>query len=72
MDEKQEFKDKIRSLSLMGSKRDAKKTVDVHDHHTVEVTEHWDDRVDVTLKPETVRVKAKGSVGEGLAPDRNG
>jgi hypothetical protein len=43
----------------MGSRKERgpKTTVDVHDHHKMEVTEHWDDRVDVTMKPETVRLK---------------
>lgn len=58
--ERAAFKEKLRSLSLMGprSDRGPKKTVDVHDKHTVEVVEHWNDRVDVTVKnPETIRVK---------------
>lgn len=55
---KQAFKEKIRSLAFRGSDRPAKKTVDVHDHHHVEVVEHWNDRVDVTMKPETVRVSS--------------
>lgn len=50
------FKEKIQSLSFMGSARLSKKTVDVHDTHTMEVTEHWDDRVDVTMKPQTVHL----------------
>ena len=31
--------------------RAPKRTVDVNDRHTVEVTEHWSDRVDVTVRP---------------------
>jgi hypothetical protein len=27
-----------------------KTTTDVHDHHTVDVTEHWQDRQDVHVK----------------------
>lgn len=45
------------SISLRPSPMGSKVTTDVHDHHTVDVTEHWDDRVDVTMKPETLHVK---------------
>lgn len=45
------------SISMRPGAPGAKTTVDVHDHHKVEVTEHWDDRVDVTMKPETIRLK---------------
>lgn len=53
------FKEKLRSLSLMGprSERAPKTTVDVHDTHKVEVMEHWSDRVDVGVKMDTVRLK---------------
>jgi hypothetical protein len=33
-----------------------KTTTDVHDHHTVDVTEHWHDRQDVAVHPDTIRV----------------
>jgi hypothetical protein len=36
-----------------------KTTTDVHDTHKVDVTQHWHDRQDVTVKPETIRVKAE-------------
>lgn len=52
-----EFQQKIRSLSFRSSERPAKRTVDVHDVHKVEVTEHWNDRVDVAVKQlETIKV----------------
>lgn len=47
----------IRSISLRHNQPGSKVTVDVHDNHTVEVTEHWNDRVDVTMKPKTIHVK---------------
>ena len=34
-----------------------KTTTDDHGTHTVDVTEHWHDRQDVTVKPRTVGVK---------------
>ena len=50
------FKEKIRSVNFgFGSKRTSKTTVDVHDTHTVEVTEHWNDRQDVNVKPNTIK-----------------
>lgn len=51
--QRQEFKEKIQSLGFRRGPAAPKTTVDVHDHHKVEVTEHWNDRVDVTVKPET-------------------
>jgi hypothetical protein len=52
-----EFKEKLKSLSFMGSERRAKTTVDVHDYGKVKTTEHWNDRVDVDVKPDTIRLK---------------
>ena len=54
-----EFKEKLRSLSFQGDRRGVapKVTTDVHDHHEVDVTEHWSERVDVLVKPDTVRYK---------------
>lgn len=54
-----EFKDKLRSLAFQSDRkaRDPKVTTDVHDRHTVDVTEHWSERVDVTVKPDPVRLK---------------
>jgi hypothetical protein len=40
-------------------KRMRKVTTDVHDHHKVDVTEHWHDRQDVTVKPEPIRINAE-------------
>jgi len=50
-----------RSLHVANPTRKAmtKTTTDVHDHHTVDVTEHWHDRQDVTVKPESIRVSLK-------------
>lgn len=54
-----DFKEKIRSLSFMGARagRSPKVTTDVHDNHKVDVVEHWSERVDVTVKPDPVRVR---------------
>lgn len=59
--ERAAFKEKLRSLSLMGPRTDRgpKTTVDVHDTHKVEVTEHWNDRVDVGVKMDTIHVKGE-------------
>lgn len=35
-----------------------KTTTDDHGTHTVDVTQHWHDRQDVTVKPATVAVQA--------------
>lgn len=52
----EEFLEKLRSLHVVRrGKRVPKTTTDVHDHHQVDVTEHWDDRVDVNVKLETFR-----------------
>jgi hypothetical protein len=50
-----------RSLSVAHPERRGwtKTTTDVHDKHTVDVTEHWHDRQDVKVKPETIRVHAE-------------
>jgi len=54
------FKDKIRSINFGQSRhRQPKVTTDVHDNHTVAVTEHWHDRQDVLVRPECVRYKMK-------------
>jgi hypothetical protein len=51
-----DFKEKIRSVNFgLQSRRGPKVTTDVHDHHKVAVTEHWNDRVDVNvIAPKTV------------------
>ena len=52
------FKDKLRSINFgQARRRKAKVTTDVHDHHQVDVTEHWHDRQDVTVRPDTLRLK---------------
>ncbi len=58
-----EFVEKLRTLSFSRpSARRPKVTTDVHDHHTVDVIEHWHDRQDVIVKPEPVRIKLRGTV----------
>lgn len=53
-----EFLEKLRSINIgKPERRQPKVTTDVHDHHTVDVTEHWDDRQDVTVKPQTAHLK---------------
>lgn len=60
-----EYADKLRSLSFARpSARGVKVTTDVHDHHTVDVIEHWDDRVDVTVRPETIHLSRGAEHGE--------
>lgn len=46
-----------RSIAVAAMDRRAmtKTTTDVHDNHTVDVIEHWNDRQDVTVKPKTLR-----------------
>ena len=51
-----EYREKLRSLTLRHSKTPSKTTVDVHDNHTVEVTES-DERQDVLIKPATIALK---------------
>jgi hypothetical protein len=54
------FKEKIRTISFGQARyRRPKVTTDVHDHHTVDVTEYWHDRQDVTVKPDTIRYGLK-------------
>ncbi|MCA1569760.1 MAG: hypothetical protein LC798_05445 [Chloroflexi bacterium] len=57
------YREKLQSLGFSRpSARQPKTTVDVHDTHTVEVTEHWHDRQDVLVKPQPVKLKPKGTV----------
>lgn len=50
--------DKIRSINVgRVSRRRPKVTTDHHDYGTVDVTEHWHDRQDVTVKPKTVNYR---------------
>lgn len=52
------FRDKIRSINFGQARRRAPKvTTDVHDTHSVDVTEHWEDRQDVAVRPPTLRCK---------------
>ena len=51
------YVDKLRSLGFRATVPSPKVTTDVHDRHTVDVTEHFNDRVDVTVKPATARLK---------------
>lgn len=58
MDDKKLFKEKLRSLSFARqAHRGSKVTTDVHDHHKVDVTEHWNDRVDVNVKAPCIKLK---------------
>lgn len=46
----QPYAAKLRTLSFgRPEARKAKRTTDLHDSHAVTVTEHWDDRVDVSV-----------------------
>jgi hypothetical protein len=60
------FAEHVRSLSVAHpDRRGWKKTVtDVHDKHTVDVTQHWHDRQDVTVKlQEPVRMRGDRKTG---------
>lgn len=48
-----------KSLSIASSDRASltKVTSDDHGTHTVDVTEHWSDRQDVTVKPRTIALR---------------
>lgn len=50
-------RDALKSIGLRAVTPGTKTTVDVHDFGTAEVKEHWNDRVDVTMKPKTIHVK---------------
>lgn len=47
------------SIAVGSSAREdlTKSTVDDHGTHTVEVTEHWQERQDVTVRPKTLSLK---------------
>ena len=53
-----DYRKKLESLSFRASVPRPKVTTDVHDSHSVDVTEHWSERVDVTVKPGTVTLSA--------------
>lgn len=57
-------RDALRSISARPHEPGAKTTVDVHDTHKAVVTEHWNDRVDVNMKMDTIRVKGPNAVIE--------
>ncbi len=57
-----EYAEKLRSLSFVAMKTPNKKTVDVHDHHVVEVTTA-DERQDVTVKAPVIRLSQGESRG---------
>ena len=40
-----------------GRRTMTKTTTDDHGSHAVDVTQHWGDRQDVTVKPRTIRVR---------------
>jgi len=55
-----DFKDKIKNVNIgLEKRRKPKVTTDVHDTHKVHVTEHWEERQDVTVCPETVRIRVR-------------
>jgi hypothetical protein len=47
----------LRSIGVRPVPMGTKVTTDVHDWGTADTTEHWNDRVDVTMKPKTIKVK---------------
>lgn len=57
-----EFAEKLRSLQFRARPAGPKRTVDVHDHHKVVVTERTDregDHQDVEIRPDPIRIKAR-------------
>lgn len=51
-----DFAEKIRTINFgQAKRRKPKVTTDHHDYGTVDVTEYWHDRQDVTVKPDTLR-----------------
>lgn len=57
-----DFADKLRSIQFAGKKAGPKRTVDVHDHHTVEVTTS-DERQDVKVNAPVIRIRQGESSG---------
>jgi hypothetical protein len=54
--ERLSFAEKIRTVNFGQAKgRRPKVTTDDHGTHKVDVIEHWEDRQDVTVRPETLR-----------------
>lgn len=56
------FKEKIKTIGVLKPSRKSMSKTNVDDHgtHRVEVKEHWNDRVDVTVKPPTVKGNLRG------------
>lgn len=54
-----DYRDKLESLAFRAKKPDAKQTVDVTDTTVNTVTEHFDDRVDVTVRPNPIKAGTK-------------
>lgn len=54
------FKDKLKSISFGQPRhRVPKVTTDDHGTHKVDVIEHWHDRQDVTVRPQTLRISMR-------------
>jgi hypothetical protein len=60
-DESALYRAKLRTLGFRSRVPGPKVTTDIHDHHTVDVTEHWHDRQDVTVKPDTLRADVRSN-----------
>lgn len=52
-DDQLSFRDKVRSIGVLGRAPASRSRVDDHGTHEVVVTEHRGDRVDVTVRPPT-------------------
>ena len=64
------YRDKVESvhLQLPGARQAVKVTHDHHDHGIVTVREHYSDRVDVNVKPETVDLGLRDFRAEQFTP----
>lgn len=49
----------LQSIGVRPVPMGSKVTTDVHDWGKAEVTEHWNDNVDVTMKPKTIHAKGR-------------
>lgn len=51
-------REKLKSLHFRGSgkRTERKVTTERHDNGVVDIVEHFDDRTDVTIKPDTLRL----------------
>lgn len=52
-----DYREKLESIGFRARVPRPKVTTDVHDAHKVDVTEHWHDQVDVTVKPDALKVR---------------